>query len=60
MCIRDSFNGDASVVFRYRLYSFHACPVRDGAGFYLTRPPKYRGVLFELGGAGNVIEMLKP
>lgn len=25
------FNGDASVVFRYRLYSFHACPVRVGA-----------------------------
>lgn len=24
------FNGDADVVFRYRLYSFHACPVRDG------------------------------
>lgn len=22
------FNGDASVVFRYRLYSFHPCPVR--------------------------------
>lgn len=22
------FNGDANVVFRYRLYSFHACPVR--------------------------------
>ena len=22
------FNGDSNVVFRYRLYSFHACPVR--------------------------------
>lgn len=23
------FNGDSKVVFRYRLYSFHACAVRD-------------------------------
>lgn len=27
------FNGDANVVFRYRLYSFHACSVRVGANF---------------------------
>lgn len=23
------FNGDSNVVFRYRLYSFHPCPVRS-------------------------------
>lgn len=26
------FNGDANVVFRHRLYSFHACPVRGNGG----------------------------
>lgn len=34
------FNGDANVVFRYRLYSFHACPVRPC-------PCKNRGVAAE-------------